>query len=223
MINYIYIDRSGHKKARPVKNRKEYFAIRNAEANVKNYEAARGGDKKAKARLKQFNYNDLLPNGVLKGCCHTASTFAHDIDCGREDVCKETAQKLLEKKDEIRLLELSVSSGWGLHAVCRREPGKTILENQVRLSVVTQTEMDTSAHDQQRVMFTGPASEDVLLYLDDAIFEEPLSEEESAKEFLRLKERERRGQEEVPAEAKRANKHFRPWETSSPPDRKSVV
>ena len=64
MINYIYIDRSGHKKARPVKNRKEYFAIRNAEANAKNYEAARAGDKKAKARLKQFNYNDLLPNGV---------------------------------------------------------------------------------------------------------------------------------------------------------------
>ena len=212
MIHYIYLDRSGHKKARPVKNRKEYFAIRSCEVNVRNFEAARGGDKKAKMRLKQFNYNDLLPGGVLKGCCHTASTFAHDIDCGKEDVCRETAQRLLAKKDEIGLLELSVSSGWGLHAVCRREPGKTILENQVRLSIATETEMDTSAHDQQRVMFTGPANEDVLLYLDDAIFEEPLSIEESAAEYQRLKEREKQGKEKVPAGAKKANKHYRPWE-----------
>ena len=212
MINYIYVDRSGHKKARPVKNRKEYFAIRNTEANVRNFRLAREGDKKAKTKLKQFNYNDLLPNGVLKGCCHTASTFAHDIDCGKEDACKEIARKLLAKKEEIGLLELTVSSGWGLHAVCRREPGKTILENQVRLATVTETEMDTSAHDQQRVMFTGPATDEVLLYLDDAIFEEGLTAEESAKEFARLKEREKQGREEVPKGAKKANKHYRPWE-----------
>ena len=215
MINYIYIDRSGHKKARPVKNRKEYFAIRNTEANVRNFRLARDGDKKAKAKLKQFNYNDLLPDGVLKGCCHTASTFAHDIDCGKEEACREIAQKLLAKKDEIGLLELTVSSGWGLHAVCRREPGKTILENQVRLATVTETEMDTSAHDQPRVMYTGPATEDVLLYLDDAIFEERLTEEESAKEFARLKEREKQGKEDVPKGAKKANKHYRPWKDAS--------
>ena len=212
MINYIYVDRSGHKKARPVRNRKEYFAIRNTEANVRNYQQARQGDKKAKMRLKQFNYNDLLPNGVLKGCCHAASTFAHDIDCGDEEQCKKIAQTLLEKKEEIGLLELTVSSGWGLHAICRRQQGKTILENQVRLSLVTQTEMDTSAHDVQRVMFTGPATDDVLIYLDDAIFEESLSVEESAAEFERLKEREKQGREDVPAEAKKVNKHFRPWD-----------
>ena len=212
MINYIYVDRSGHKKARPVRNRKEYFAIRNTEANVRNYQQARQGDKKAKMRLKQFNYNDLLPNGVLKGCCHAASTFAHDIDCGDEEKCKKIAQILLEKKEEIGLLELTVSSGWGLHAICRRQQGKTILENQVHLSLVTQTEMDTSAHDVQRVMFTGPATDDVLIYLDDAIFEESLSVEESAAEFERLKEREKQGREDVPAEAKKVNKHFRPWD-----------
>ena len=54
MINYIYLDRSGHKKARPVKNRKEYFAIRNSEANVRNFEAARGGDKKFLTFASQF-------------------------------------------------------------------------------------------------------------------------------------------------------------------------
>ena len=126
MISYIYMDRSGHKKARPVKNRKDYFAIRNAEANGRNFTLAREGNKNAKMNLKQFNYNDLLPNGVLKGCCHSASTFAHDIDCGDETECKKIAQTLLDKKEEIGLLELSVSSGWGLHAVCRREQGKTI-------------------------------------------------------------------------------------------------
>lgn len=215
MISYVYVDRSGHKKARPVKNRKEYLAIRNTEANAKNYAAARAGDKSAKARLKQFNYNDLLPNGVLKGCCHTASTFAHDIDCGDEQECKAIAARLLEKKDEIRLLELSVSSGWGLHAVCVRQPHRTILESQVHISIVTQTEMDTSAHDQQRILYTGPGTDDVLLYLDDAIFSEPMTEEQSAEEYAALKERERRGEEQVPPGAKKANKHYRPWEEST--------
>ena len=215
MISYIYTDRSGHKKARPVKNRKEYLAIRNTDANVKNFAAARGGDKKAKMALKQFNYNDLLPNGVLRGCNHSASTFAHDIDCGNEEECKEMAQKILAKKEEIDLLELSVSSGWGLHAVCRRPAGKTILECQVKVARITKTEMDTNAHDQARVLFTGPATEDVLLYLDDAIFDEPLSVEQSAEEYKRLKEREKSGGEEVPAGAKRACKHFRPWEGDS--------
>ena len=212
MISYVYVDRSGHKKARPVKNRKEYLAIRNTEANAKNYAAARAGDKNAKARLKQFNYNDLLPNGVLKGCCHTASTFAHDIDCGDEQECKAIAARLLEKKDEIQLLELSVSSGWGLHAVCVRQPHRTILESQVHISIVTQTEMDTSAHDQQRILYTGPGTDDVLLYLDDAIFSEPMTEEQSAEEYAALRERERRGEEQVPPGAKKANKHYRPWE-----------
>ena len=82
MVSYIYVDRSGHKVARPVKNREEYFALRNAEPNVKNFAAARQGDKEAKKQLVQFNYNDLLPDGVLKGCCHPCMTYAHDIDCG---------------------------------------------------------------------------------------------------------------------------------------------
>lgn len=215
MVNYIYIDRSGHKRARPVRNRREYFVLRNTPANVRNFRAARGGDARAKAALKQFNYNDLLPNGVLKGCCHAASTFALDIDCGQEDDCRRTAQRLLEMKAAAGLLELSVSARWGLHVVCRRLPGRTILENQVRISMLAQTEMDTSAHDAQRVMFTGPATPDVLLFLDDAIFEEPLTEEESAREHELLAERERTGAEQLPPGAKNANKHYRPWEAQA--------
>ena len=215
MINLILINKDKQKTARPVRNRKEYVALRNIATNVKNFELARAGDSKAKAKLRQFNYNALITNGVLRGCRHMASTFSHDIDCGDEQLCRQTAEKILAKKEEIGLLELSISSGWGLHAICRRAPGKTILENQVRLAQITQTEMDTNAHDLQRVMYTGPATPDTLLYLDDAIFDEPLSIEESAREYEQLKEREKRGEEEVPAEAKKANKHLRPWEETN--------
>ena len=216
MINLITIDGSGRKVARPVTNREEYLAQRNAPENVQNFLSARGGDKKAKARQVQYNYNDLLPDGVLKGCHHVASTFAHDIDCQSAEEQERIKQVLLEKKDAIGLLELSGSANYGLHAVCRRKRGKTILENQVRLSMLTETEMDTSTHDEQRILYTGPATPDNLFYLDDAIFEEQLSPEEAAEEFLQLKERERLGQEEVPPGAKKANKHFKPWVGADP-------
>ena len=216
MINLIYKDGRGHKMARPVTSREEYFALRNAPENAKCFYDARGGQQAQKMRQLQFNYNDLLLDGVLKGCCHPASTFAHDIDCQSAEQQAAIKQRILEKKDEIGLLELSGSANFGLHAVCRREKGKTILESQVRVSMITQTEMDTNTHDQARVMFTGPATDDNLFYLDDAIFEEKMSVEESAAEFEVLKEREKKGQEQVPKEAKKAIKHYRPWEGTPP-------
>ena len=216
MINLIYKDGRGHKMARPVTSREEYVALRNAPENAKCFYDARGGQQAQKMRQLQFNYNDLLPDGVLKGCCHPASTFAHDIDCQSAEQQAAIKQRILEKKDEIGLLELSGSANFGLHAVCRREKGKTILESQVRVSMITQTEMDTNTHDQARVMFTGPATEDNLFYLDDAIFEEEMSIEESAAEFEVLKEREKKQQENVPKEAKKAIKHYRPWEGTPP-------
>ncbi len=226
MVNFIYIDGSGHKKARSVNTRDEYLALRNQPENAKNFYDARSVDKQAKLRLEQYNYNDLLPDGVLKGCCHPASTFAHDIDAydlmdngeltmdnGSE--AERIKDLILEKKEEIGLRMLERSVNGGFHLVCERRPGTTILENQVRVATILKAEMDTNAHDLQRVMFTGPATEDVLIYLDDAIFQEPMSVEESAAEFQRLKEREQAGEEEVPAGAKKANKHYRPWEEGS--------
>ena len=210
MINYIYIDGSGHKVARAVKNREEYFALRNSVQNRRNMMLARDGDDKAKTRLVQFNYNDLLPDGVLKGCCHPASTFAGDIDCNNKNECAEIAQRLLNLKQEIGLMELSRSARYGLHYVCLRKKGTTILENQVRVSMLTQTEMDTSTHDLQRVMFTCTADDKELLYLDDRIFDEPMTVEESAKEYETLKKREESGEEELPEGAKKANKHYKP-------------
>ena len=210
MINYVYsVD--GPKYARPVTTRDEYIALRNSPENAKNFYNARGGDEQAKASQIQFNYNDLLPDGVLKGCCHPSSTFAHDIDCGNAKEQERIKKILLKKKDKIGLLELSGSARYGLHAVCRRQPGKTIRECQYALSMATKTEYDTNARGLARVLFTGPATEDNLFYLDDAIFEEKLSVEESEKEYKLLKEREKKNQEEVPAEAKKAVKHYQPW------------
>ena len=212
MVNLVFINGSGHKEARPVTSREEYVALRNAAANVKNFYDARGGNESAKAQQIQFCYNDLLPDGVLKGCKHPSSTFAHDIDCGNEKEQALIRDELLRKKDEIGLLELSGSARWGLHAVCRRQPERTIRECQYALSMATKTEYDTNARGLARVMYTGPATADNLFYLDDAIFEESLTVEESAAEYERLKARERQNQEEVSPEAKKANKHYRPWE-----------
>ena len=208
----IYLDGQGHKVAAPVTSKEEYFAIRNTVSNRQNLMKAHQGDEDAKRRLVQFNYNDLLPDGKLAGCCHPSSYFAGDVDCEGIQASKEIAQRFLEHKDEIGLMELSRSARYGLHYVCRRQMGRTILENQVRVALVTKTEMDTSAHDLQRVMFTVTADADELLYLDEAIFQEPLTIEESEREYELLKERERAGLEEVPAGAKKANKHYRPWE-----------
>ena len=208
----IYLDGQGHKVAAPVTSKEEYFAIRNTVSNRQNLMKAHQGDEDAKRRLVQFNYNDLLPDGKLAGCCHPSSYFAGDVDCEGIQASKEIAQRFLEHKDEIGLMELSRSARYGLHYVCRRQTGRTILENQVRVALVTKTEMDTSAHDLQRVMFTVTADADELLYLDEAIFQEPLTIEESEREYELLKERERAGLEEVPAGAKKANKHYRPWE-----------
>ena len=213
MINLIYQkDGKGPKLSRPVTSREEYFALRNAPDNAKNFYDARGGDETAKAAQIQFNYNDLLPDGVVKGCKHPSSTFAHDIDCGDAQEQVRLRDEILALKDEIGLLELSGSARYGLHAVCRRQPHKTVRECQYAISMATRTEYDTNARGLARVMFTGPATEDNLFYLDDAIFEEPLTVEESEKEYKVLKARETKGQEEVPAGAKKANKHYRPWE-----------
>ena len=206
------IEEGGHKVGRPIRNREEYFSIRNTSANCENFKKARTGDENAKRRLVQFNYNAQLPDGQLAGCCTAASTFAVDIDCHDRQECHELAQRIIGLSTQLRLMELSVSPKYGLHAVCQRELGKTILENQIQFAMLTHTEMDCNAHDHQRVMFTGPADEQTLLFLDDTIFQEPLSTEQGKDEFHRMKEREQNGEEQLPANYAKGEKHYRPWE-----------
>ena len=212
MVNLITINAEGHKVGLRITTKEKYFEIRNKASNKENFIKARAGDDNAKRRLVQFNYNDQLPDGILAGCNTASSCFCQDIDCHDEKECREIAQCILQHKEQLGLLELSVSPNWGLHAVCRRERNKTILENQIRFSLLTQTEMDCNAHDHQRIFFTGPADEETLLYLDDSIFDEPLSVEEGKEEYLRLKALEENGEEELPAGYKKGEKHYRPWE-----------
>ena len=201
-----------HKYARLVKNREDFLALRNSHENLENLAKARAGDEKAKAKLVQFAYNlGVLSGSALAGCKSIGSYFFHDVDCYGETESATLVQQIFAKKDEIGLMMLEKSASGGWHLVCKRIPGTTILENQVRIASILQIEMDTNAHDLQRVVYSTSGSSDDLLYLDDDLFAEPMTEQECEAEYARLKDRERNGEEQVPPSAKKSRKHYRPW------------
>ena len=204
--------KNNRKYATPVNNREEFLALRNSKDNLENLAKARAGDSEAKGRLVQFAYNLGHVEGALAGCKSIGSYFFHDIDCYDQAESEAMAKQILEKKDDIglKMLERSVSGGW--HLVCKREPGITILEAQVRVACALKIEQDTNTKDLQRVVYSTSGSFEDLIFLDNELFDEPMSAEECEAEYARLKERERRGEEDVPAGAKKANKHYRPWE-----------
>jgi hypothetical protein len=215
MIYRIYYE-GKRKFALPIKNRDELMALRNSQQNLENLSKARQGDEKAKANLLQLAYNIGHVEGALAGCKSIGSYFFHDVDCYDKEHSQQTKELILSKKDEIglKMLERSASGGW--HLVCERRRGTTILENQVRVATILKVEMDTSAKDLQRVVFSTSGSEKDLPYLDDCLFEEPMTADECEKEYNQLKVRVMRGQEQLPAGAKKANKHYKPWESLSP-------
>ena len=212
MIYRIYYDNKNHKFAARVKNREELMALRNAPENLDNLAKAQKGDHEAKTKLLQLAYNIGHVEGALAGCKSIGSYFFHDIDAYGSEESERIKNLILEKKDEIglKMLERSASGGW--HLVCQRIPGTTILENQVRVATILHLEMDTSAKDLQRVVFSTSGSEEDLPYLDDCLFEEPMTADECEKEYNRLKVRVMRKEENLPAGAKKSNKHYRPWE-----------
>lgn len=212
-ITYIETEKGKKQKlAHPVKDRKALLAKRNSAKNLKLLEKYHQGDTKSKAKLLQLAYNLGYVDGPLAGCKSIGSFFFYDVDCYDKEQAEAMENQILEKKDAIGLVMLEKSPSGGYHLVCKRVPHTTILENIVRTSIELKIEMDTSAHDLQRVVYSTSGSEEDLIYLDDCIFEEPMTPEECEKEFELLKERETRGLEEVPAGAKKANKHYRPWE-----------
>ena len=230
MIYRITFEGEGKKKklASPVKDRQTLLALRNSKTNLELLEKARKGDSEAKAKLLQLAYNIGHVDGLLAGCQSIGSFFFHDVDCyenrgEKQEVrgerlpqsSEEIKALILSKKDEIGLVMLERSVSGGYHLVCKRLPGTTILENQVRVASELQLEMDTSAHDLQRVVFSTSGSAEDLIYLDDCIFDEPMTAEACEEEYQQLKEREAHGQEEVPAGAKKANKHYRPWDDNT--------
>ena len=212
-ITYIETEKGKKQKlAHPVKDRKALLAKLNSAKNLKLLEKYHQGDTKSKAKLLQLAYNLGYVDGPLAGCKSIGSFFFYDVDCYDKEQAEAMKNQILEKKDAIGLVMLEKSPSGGYHLVCKRVPHTSILENIVRTSIELKIEMDTSAHDLQRVVYSTSGSEEDLIYLDDCIFEEPMTPEECEKEFELLKEREARGLEEVPAGAKKANKHYRPWE-----------
>ena len=211
MIYRITYDNKSRKLAHPVKNREELMALRNSQQNLDNLNKARQGDEKAKADLLQLAYNLGHVEGLIAGCKSQGSFFFHDVDCYDAEQSDAFKELILSKKDAIGLMMLERSASGGWHLVCKRIPGTTILENQVRVSTELQIEMDTNTKDLQRVVYSTSGSPEDLPYLDDALFEEPMTAEECEAEYLRLKEREKKRQELLPAGAKKANKHYKPW------------
>ena len=213
-ITYQGEGKQRKKLATPVKDRAELMMLRDAKRNLELLEKARNGDEDAKGKLLQLAYNIGHVEGLIAGCKSIGSFFFHDVDCYDSEQSEAIKNLILSKKDEIGLVMLERSVGGGWHLVCRRVPQTTILENQVRVALALHLEMDTNTKDLQRVCYSTSGAPEDLVYLDDAIFEEPMSAEACEAEYGLLKEREKKNLENVPKGAKKANKHYRPWEDS---------
>ena len=220
MINLVSFDGNGHKVVRSIRDSEALIAACNTEKNIRNWnDYRRTGEDRYKHALVQVNYNAEVPDGgLLMGVKTVSPFFFYDIDCGDREECRRIMKQLVEQKDELGLVEVSESASYGVHAVGRREPGRTILECQVRMSLLTKTEMDTNNKENNRVVFHGPIDAETTPLLDEVLFTESLGLEEAAAEYKRLKEREKQSLEEVPPGAKKANKHYKPWEESEMSD-----
>ena len=200
---------NGHKVARSITSEEEYRKIRGSYEQKANLRLAREGNDGAKRRLVQFNYSGHYPQGVVKGTKLPSRAFGFDLD-DKQDF-EKAAKLMLQNPEKYGLLMLERSARQGGHAVCKREMGKTILENQVRIAKMMECEMDTSAHDINRVYFTTSADAEDLLYLSPELFKDDYEEAAVAAEGKMLEEREKYGQEELPPGAHKANKHYKPW------------
>lgn len=209
MSCYLIKVENGHKVARSITSEEEYRKIRGSYEQKANLRLAREGNDGAKRRLVQFNYSGHYPQGVVKGTKLPSRAFGFDLD-DKQDF-EKAAKLMLQDPEKYGLLMLERSARQGGHAVCKREMGKTILENQVRIAKMMECEMDTSAHDINRVYFTTSADADDLLYLSPELFKDDYEEAAVAAEGKVLEEREKYGQEELPSGAHKANKHYKPW------------
>ena len=209
MSCYLIKVENGHKVARSITSEEEYKQLRGSNEQKANLRLARAGNDAAKRRLVQFNYSGHYPQGVVKGMKLPSGAFGFDMD--EPEAFAKAAKLLLKEPDKYGLLMLERSARQGGHAVFKREKGKTILENQVRISTMLECEMDTSAHDINRVYFTTSSDGEDLLFLSPRLFQDAYDEAAVAAEAKVLEERERFGQEELPEGAHKANKHYKPW------------
>ena len=209
MSCYLIKVENGHKVARSITSEEEYKQLRGSNEQKANLRLARAGNDAAKRRLVQFNYSGHYPQGVVKGMKLPSGAFGFDMD--EPEAFAKAAKLLLKEPDKYRLLMLERSARQGGHAVFEREKAKTVLENQVRIATMLKCEMDTSAHDINRVYFTTTSDDEDLLFLSPRLFKDEYDEAAVAAEGKVLEERERYGKEELPEGAHKANKHYEPW------------
>ena len=220
MSCYLIKVENGHKVARSITSEEEYKQLRGSNEQKANLRLARAGNDAAKRRLVQFNYSGHYPQGVVKGMKLPSGAFGFDMD--EPEAFAKAAKLLLKEPDKYGLLMLERSARQGGHAVFEREKGKTVLENQVRIATMLKCEMDTSAHDINRVYFTTTSDEEDLLFLSPRLFKDEYDEAAVAAEGKVLEERERYGNEELPEGAHKANKHYEPWKEEFKKDSQGV-
>lgn len=220
MSCYLIKVENGHKVARSITSEEEYKQLRGSNEQKANLRLARAGNDAAKRRLVQFNYSGHYPQGVVKGMKLPSGAFGFDMD--EPEAFAKAAKLLLKEPDKYGLQMLERSARQGGHAVFEREKGKTILENQVRIATMLKCEMDTSAHDINRVYFTTTSDDEDLLFLSPRLFKDEYDEAAVAAEGKVLEERERYGQEELPEGAHKANKHYEPWKEEFKKDSQGV-
>ena len=220
MSCYLIKVENGHKVARSITSEEEYKQLRGSNEQKANLRLARAGNDAAKRRLVQFNYSGHYPQGVVKGMKLPSGAFGFDMD--EPEAFAKAAKLLLKEPDKYGLLMLERSARQGGHAVFEREKGKTVLENQVRIATMLKCEMDTSAHDINRVYFTTTSDGEDLLFLSPRLFKDTYDEASVAAEGKVLEERERYGKEELPEGAHKANKHYEPWKEEFKKDSQGV-
>lgn len=220
MSCYLIKVENGHKVARSITSEEEYKQLRGSNEQKANLRLARAGNDAAKRRLVQFNYSGHYPQGVVKGMKLPSGAFGFDMD--EPEAFAKAAKLLLKEPDKYGLLMLERSARQGGHAVFEREKGKTVLENQVRIATMLKCEMDTSAHDINRVYFTTTSDDEDLLFLSPRLFKDEYDEAAVAAEGKVLEERERYGNEELPEGAHKANKHYEPWKEEFKKDSQGV-
>ena len=230
--------------ALPVLTEESYRRLRNTSSQQANLRQARMGNQAAKRRLIQFNYSGYYQDGVVKGCRLPSQAFGFDVDDAGEfeRIAKMLMEKrgpAMESQgtgarrgtagseikgaagegatlaERLGLLMLERSASQGGHAVFKREKGKTILENQVRIAKALDCELDTNAHDINRVYFSSTADKDELLFLSPELFNDQYGVspgadvDRVAEEARTLEDREKNGREELPEGAHGSNKHFK--------------
>ena len=251
MSVYLISVRGGRKVALPVLTEESYRRLRNTSSQQANLRQARMGNQAAKRRLIQFNYSGYYPDGVVKGCRLPSQAFGFDVDDAGEfeRIAKMLMEKrgpAMESQgtvarqgtagsetegaagegatlaERLGLLMLERSASQGGHAVFKRERGKTILENQVRIAKALDCELDTNAHDINRVYFSSTADKDELLFLSPELFDDQYGVSPGAdvnrvaEEARTLEDREKNGREELPEGAHGSNKHFKVGRTKKP-------